>query len=89
MLHIAVVEREGVHRIKSLDRGFDGVPEIERLSLVARSPCVDAMQTPSVLWRAESGACHSPAQQDWSSVPSRFSQTSGTPSSTRYWYVSS
>jgi predicted nucleic acid-binding protein len=31
-LHVAVMEREGVHRIMSFDRGFDGVPGIERLS---------------------------------------------------------
>jgi uncharacterized protein len=31
-LHLAVMEREGVHRIMSFDRGFDGVPGIERLS---------------------------------------------------------
>ena len=31
-LHVAVMEREGVHRIMSFDRGFDGVPAIERLS---------------------------------------------------------
>jgi hypothetical protein len=31
MLHVAVVERERLHRIKTLDRGFDGVPGIERL----------------------------------------------------------
>jgi predicted nucleic acid-binding protein len=31
-LHLAVMEREGVHRILSFDRGFDGVPGIERLS---------------------------------------------------------
>jgi predicted nucleic acid-binding protein len=29
---VAVMEREGVHRIMSFDRGFDGVPGIERLS---------------------------------------------------------
>jgi hypothetical protein len=31
-LHVAVMEREGVHRIMSFDRGFDSVPGIERLS---------------------------------------------------------
>jgi predicted nucleic acid-binding protein len=31
-LHLAVMEREGVHRIMSFDRGFDGVPGVERLS---------------------------------------------------------
>lgn len=31
-LHVAVMERESVHRIMSFDRGFDGVPGIERLS---------------------------------------------------------
>jgi predicted nucleic acid-binding protein len=31
-LHVAVMEREGVHRIMSFDRGFDGVPGIERFS---------------------------------------------------------
>lgn len=31
-LHLAVMERERVHRIMSFDRGFDGVPGIERLS---------------------------------------------------------
>jgi predicted nucleic acid-binding protein len=31
-LHVAVMEREGVHRIMSFDRGFDDVPGIERLS---------------------------------------------------------
>ena len=31
-LHIAVMERESVHRIMSFDRGFDGAPRIERLS---------------------------------------------------------
>ena len=31
-LHVAVMERHGVHRIMSFDRGFDGVPGIERLS---------------------------------------------------------
>jgi hypothetical protein len=30
-----------------------------------------------------------PARQDWSSVPTRFSQMSAIPNSTRYWYVSS
>jgi hypothetical protein len=28
---VAVVEREGVHCIRSPDRGLDGLPEIERL----------------------------------------------------------
>lgn len=31
MLYVAVPQREGIHRIKSLERGFDGVPGIERL----------------------------------------------------------
>src|SRR2546425_12824462 len=31
-LHLAVMERERVHRIMSFDRGFDGVPGVERLS---------------------------------------------------------
>jgi predicted nucleic acid-binding protein len=31
-LHVAVMEREDVHRIMSFDRGFDGVPGIDRLS---------------------------------------------------------
>jgi predicted nucleic acid-binding protein len=30
--HFAIMEREGVHRIMSFDRGFDGVRGIERLS---------------------------------------------------------
>jgi predicted nucleic acid-binding protein len=29
---VAVMEREGAHRIMSFDRGFDAVPGIERLS---------------------------------------------------------
>jgi predicted nucleic acid-binding protein len=31
-LHVAVMERHGVSRIMSFDRGFDIVPGIERLS---------------------------------------------------------
>jgi hypothetical protein len=31
-IHLAVMERERVQRIMSFDRGFDGVPGIERLS---------------------------------------------------------
>ncbi len=30
-IHVAVMEREGVARIMSFDRGFDGVPGVERL----------------------------------------------------------
>jgi predicted nucleic acid-binding protein len=30
-LHLAVMRREGVERILSFDRGFDGVPGIERI----------------------------------------------------------
>lgn len=31
-LHLAVMEREGVRRILSFDRGFDGFPGIERIA---------------------------------------------------------
>ena len=31
-IHVAVMERHGVTRILSFDRGFDGVPGIERLA---------------------------------------------------------
>jgi uncharacterized protein len=31
-IHVAVMQREGVARILSFDRGFDGVPGLERLS---------------------------------------------------------
>jgi hypothetical protein len=30
-LHLAVMRREGVERILSFDRGFDGIPGIERI----------------------------------------------------------
>ena len=30
-LHLAVMEQAGIHRILSYDRGFDAIPDIERL----------------------------------------------------------
>ena len=31
-LHLAVMRREGVHAILTFDRGFDAVPQLDRLS---------------------------------------------------------
>ena len=31
-LHIAIMERHGIQRILSFDEGFDGIPEIERIT---------------------------------------------------------
>ena len=30
-LHVAVMERHGIERVMTFDRGYDGVPGIERL----------------------------------------------------------
>jgi predicted nucleic acid-binding protein len=34
-LHVAIMRRNGVHRILSFDRDFDAVPGIERVNLHA------------------------------------------------------
>jgi predicted nucleic acid-binding protein len=31
-LHVAIMEREGIRRILTFDRGFDGVPGISRVT---------------------------------------------------------